>query len=151
MIILPRQKRIVNRGNIIKEEMSMGLFIILSVIVATAVFIMIKCGSLSTTYDVALTIVWVAGIGLAIVILLLVRTAIFGSIDYEVTCENRELLVYRLEKTEENPITIGNETLFQEIKDFNKDILVARKLNNNFMTRGIINPYVAENVELIEY
>ena len=129
----------------------MGLFIILSVIVATAVFIMIKCGSLSTTYDVALTIVWVAGIGLAIVILLLVRTAIFGSIDYEVTCENRELLVYRLEKTEENPITIGNETLFQEIKDFNKDILVARKLNNNFMTRGIINPYVAENVELIEY
>ena len=129
----------------------MGLFIILSVIVATAVFIMIKCGSLSTTYDVALTIVWVAGIGLAIVIMLLVRTAIFGSIDYEVTCENRELLVYRLEKTEENPISIGNETLFQEIEDFNKDILVARKLNNNFMTRGIINPYVAENVELIEY
>ena len=151
MIILPRQKRIVNRGNIIKEEMSMGLFIILSVIVATAVFIMIKCGSLSTAYDVSLTIVWVAGIGLAIVIMLLVRTAIFGSIDYEVTCENRELLVYRLEKTEENPITIGNETLFQEIKDFNKDILVARRLNNNFMTRGIINPYVAENVELIEY
>ena len=129
----------------------MGLFIILFVILATAIFVMIKCGSLSTAYDVALTIVWVAGIGLAIVLLLLVRTAIFGSIDYEVTCENRELLVYRLEKTEENPITIGNETLFQEIKDFNKDILVARRLNDNFMTRGIINPYVAENVELIEY
>lgn len=129
----------------------MGLFIILTVIIAVALIIAKKNNCFSNIYDVSVRIVWIAGLIAIIVALLLLRTLIFGRIDYELTCENRELLVYRLEKTEENPITIGNETLFQEIKDFNKSILVAKKLNNNFMTRGIINPYVAENVELIEY
>lgn len=50
-------------------------------------------------------------------------------VDYQNNLERREMIVYRLENQDDN--LVGNELLYQEIRDFNEDLRYHKKWANN--------------------
>ena len=73
----------------------------------------------------------------------------FGELEYENVKAEREILVERLEAAKENPMTIGNEDLYEDVRIFNEDLRATKRYANNIFLKGLFNTAVANGVDYI--
>lgn len=69
-------------------------------------------------------------------------------IDYQNKLYEKEVLEYRLEKSDEN--TVGNEMLYNDIVEFNNSLRETKKWANNPFTNWFWNKDIA-TIEYIEF
>ena len=74
---------------------------------------------------IGLPLAFTGGVALICSLVIICCVHIPKDANYENNAERREMLVYRLEHQEEG--LVGNELLYQEIRDFNEDLRYHKK------------------------
>ena len=91
--------------------------------------------------------------GLALVLCSIVSIFIYSSADATTAEYNaeRQSLIYQLENNlYDNDNDLGKKDLYDQITEYNKDVVSGRELHNNFLT-ACFYPDIYDDLELIEF
>lgn len=91
--------------------------------------------------------------GLALVVCSIVSICIYSSADATIAEYNaeRQSLIYQLENNlYDNDNDLGKKDLYDQITEYNKDIVSGRELHDKFLT-ACFYPDIYDDLELIEF
>ena len=91
--------------------------------------------------------------GLALVVCSIVSICIYSSADATAAEYNaeRQSLIYQLENNlYDNNNDLGKKDLYDQITEYNKDVVSGRELHNKFLT-ACFYPDIYDDLELIEF
>lgn len=101
-----------------------------AIIVAGIIFLLVYHNSWMDWAEIlGITCVVVGAAALISSLVIILCVQINKDVNYQNNLERREVLVYRLEHQDDN--LVGNELLYQEIREFNEDLRYHKKWANN--------------------